>query len=300
MRNIEYMRLADIPAAERNPKTHALGLLVLSIGRFGFADPALLDERTGRLIGGHGRLAALAAIKAYRGTGLEGATAAGYELPAELWAEFDEVTGGADPGGAGEPEGVSVDKTGAWSAPVVRGWSSADDDEAEALLIALNRLPEAGGWDTRGLAEILGGMDADLLEVAGYEVADLDLIVAEAVALNLAEGVDLTPDPDDDLDEADQDEDGQAEADRTADDEAYDDETAAGPDDDEVVSLEGGTPPVRKAVRDQADRAEARPVRQDPYRQQWGLLITCSDEDHQARALAELRHHGYRVEAIKS
>lgn len=294
MRTIEYMSLGQIPPAERNPKAHALGLLVLSIGRFGFCEPALLDERTGRLVGGHGRLEAVRAIKAWReGGGDTGGAAAaaeaGYVLPDEVWDEFDEVTGGADPEGPGEPEGIAVDEAGDWSAPVVRGWSSADDDEAEALLIALNRLPEAGGWDTRGLAEILGGMDDDLLEVAGYEPADLDAILAEAVALDDADAeaeaeAEAAQDPAPELDDAD-------------------------PEGGEVDAGHAPRPSVRNTVRQNTTEssetvtespAELRPEPADVYRQQWGLLVTCLDEDHQGRSLAELRHQGYRVEPLRS
>lgn len=310
MRSIEYMGLGEIPPAERNPKAHALGLLILSIGRFGFCEPALLDERTGRLIGGHGRLEAVRAINAWRegGGGAGGnkaAAAAGYDLPADVWDEYDEVTGGVDPGGAGEPEGIAVDEAGVWSAPVVRGWSSADDDEAEALLIALNRLPEAGGWDTRGLAEILGGMDTDLLEVAGYEAADLDAILAEAGALDDAAAQWEDAGYGDESGGALESEPGELERAEAAPAPG----PAPAPEADQADAGEAPRPSVRNIVRQATtesretvtdQRAELRPEPDDIYRQQWGLLVTCLDEADQGRALAELRHRGYRVEPLRS
>lgn len=54
-RRIEFVPLADLPEAEVNPKGHDDGLIDASFDRFGYMEPVLLDERTGRLIGGHGR-----------------------------------------------------------------------------------------------------------------------------------------------------------------------------------------------------------------------------------------------------
>ena len=61
---ITYMALADVPEAPRNPKLHDLDGITGSIVEHDFADPVLLDERTGLLVGGHGRKAALAMLQA--------------------------------------------------------------------------------------------------------------------------------------------------------------------------------------------------------------------------------------------
>ena len=45
----EYLPLGSIKGAERNPKKHTPDLGG-SIGRFGYADGVILDERTGRLV----------------------------------------------------------------------------------------------------------------------------------------------------------------------------------------------------------------------------------------------------------
>ncbi len=60
---VDYMRLGDVQPAEVNPKGHD-GSIAESIGRFGFNDPLALDERTGRLVEGHGRLDELKARRA--------------------------------------------------------------------------------------------------------------------------------------------------------------------------------------------------------------------------------------------
>ena len=52
---LAYVPLQDLEPAARNPKRHHVDL-GSSIARFGYADGVILDERTGRLVAGHGRL----------------------------------------------------------------------------------------------------------------------------------------------------------------------------------------------------------------------------------------------------
>lgn len=150
-RYTEYLPIDDVPEAPRNAKGHDRDKIVNSIRTFGFVDMPVLDERTGRLVGGHGRLEAL------------------------RWMRD---------AGEAPPEGIRTDGT-TWLAPVVRGWASRSDADADALAIALNRLTEAGGWDVQALAEILGDLgdqDAELVAAAGYDPGDLEALLAEAVA----------------------------------------------------------------------------------------------------------------------
>ena len=58
-RRTEYLPISELKPAARNPKRQAQGELSKSIGRFGFTEPVVLDERTGRLVAGHGRIDAL-------------------------------------------------------------------------------------------------------------------------------------------------------------------------------------------------------------------------------------------------
>jgi 16S rRNA G966 N2-methylase RsmD len=142
-RYVDYVPLADVQLAPRNAKGHAADAINKSIGHFGFAELPLLDERTGRLVAGHGRHEQLVAMH----------------------------TAGGDP-----PDGVRVDDTGTWFMPVIRGWASRSDADADAdaYLIASNQLTTKGGWEDRGLAEILEELqDAHLLELTGFDDDDL-------------------------------------------------------------------------------------------------------------------------------
>ena len=139
-RSIKYLRLDDLVPAPRNPRRHDLENLRASVSRFGFVSPAILDERTGRLVAGHGRAETL--VEA-RNAGIEA------------------------------PEGIRVDKTGAWSMPVVHGWSSKDDAEAEAYLISDN---QGAGWDDAALAEMLSELDD--LAGTGFDDAEVERLLS--------------------------------------------------------------------------------------------------------------------------
>ena len=59
---IEYMPLREVRGWDRNPKGHDTAELEESFKRFGFVTPLILDEGTGQLVAGHGRLEALVEI----------------------------------------------------------------------------------------------------------------------------------------------------------------------------------------------------------------------------------------------
>lgn len=145
-RKIEYSPLAEIGRAPRNSKDHDEPGIGASIGRFGFIEAMIMDERTGCLVGGHGRLDELQRREA---------------------------------SGEDAPEGIVV-IGGKWTAPVQRGWSSRSDEEALAAGIALNRIGERGGWHTVDLYEdltLLASMDEGLVGI-GFDAADLERAVA--------------------------------------------------------------------------------------------------------------------------
>lgn len=144
--HIEYVSLAELRRWPRNPKGHALGTLHESYDRFGYVMPMLLDERTGKLAVGHGRLDALQQRKA-----------AGRQAPGGIRAS-----------------------DGAWSVPVVRGVFFENDAEMDAYIIADNRLTELGGWDEPGLAAILADLavEEEGLRGIGYDKDDLDALLA--------------------------------------------------------------------------------------------------------------------------
>jgi hypothetical protein len=139
--------LADIQTlepAKRNVKTHDLAAIKASIRRFGFGAPLITDTRTGRLVGGHGRVDALREMRD-----------AGEEPPA----------------------GVRLIKKGKrWKVPVF-AWTSSDDDEADAFAIALNRVQDAGGYDLPSLEQLAAVLGPDGLAGTGFTEAEIDSLV---------------------------------------------------------------------------------------------------------------------------
>lgn len=146
-RRVELMPLSQIRRALRNPKQHADADIIASLRRFGLAELILIDERTGLLVAGEGRVNALDALRR------------------------EDV--------ANPPAGVSLDGR-EWMIPVQRGWASKDDREADAYLIASNQLSIKGGWDDKGLADLLAELGREL-DGIGFSDNDLDALFAAAV-----------------------------------------------------------------------------------------------------------------------
>ena len=159
-RHIGYVRLSDVQPAIRNPKQHDLPGTVASIQAHGFADAGILDERTHRLVAGHGRWEALIWMKAQ---------------------------------GMRIPDGVMVDEDGEWLIPVQRGWSSKNDEHAEAFIIEHNHLVESGGWHEGMLVDMLHDVhvaDAELFADMSWTADELD----ELFRRNDPERLDADPD----------------------------------------------------------------------------------------------------------
>lgn len=143
---IEMKTLGSLKRNPMNPKEHDEDLLHKSLSTFGYVEPIVMDERTGYMISGHGRQEVLQNL-------------------------FDE---GSEP-----PEGIEV-QNGEWMVPVVSGWASQDDTEVHAVLVALNRTTERGGWNDSNLLAILQSLsEHDLLDVTGY--VDTDIAVLQKV-----------------------------------------------------------------------------------------------------------------------
>jgi hypothetical protein len=144
---VEYLPLSEIVGADNNPKDHDIGQIYQSIKRFGFTQPIMMNENTGKLLAGHGRLQTLQTMKD-----------AGEKVPTRI-----------------------KEKDGDWLVPVLKGISFEDDMEAQAYLIADNRLTELGGWNTGDLVESLqemieNGLDLDGI---GYDFEDLENLVLD-------------------------------------------------------------------------------------------------------------------------
>lgn len=147
---LDYLTLGDLLSRfdPRNPKAHDLDELRASMGRFGYTQPIEVDERTGLLVSGHGRVELLA------GDRLDG----------------------REP-----PEGVVINDDDEWTVPTIRGWRSINDDEAGAYLVAANRLVERGGWLPEPLLDLLDSVNTTGLGLAGVGYSDDELarLVAE-------------------------------------------------------------------------------------------------------------------------
>jgi DNA modification methylase len=153
-RRIEYMPLDALKAHPRNPKDHDLGEIVRSIRRFGFLDAVIIDERTGQLVSGHGRVEALRAMHRENQ----------HQVPT----------------GIGPPP---MGQDGTWWVPVQRGWSSANEREAEAFIIAANRLVEVGGYQQQNLEAILFDLAKagdEALAGIGFDMQDVERMLNEA------------------------------------------------------------------------------------------------------------------------
>ena len=149
---IEFMDLEAILRAPRNPKGHDLERIEGSFDRFGFVAPPMLDEGTGKLVAGHGRLDALLARKR---------------------------------AGARPPARVRIAPGGGWLVPVIRGLAFASPEDAELYLLADNKLSELGGWDEAELAKVLGELAVDDVLLAGWTEEDLARLGREAEAERL-------------------------------------------------------------------------------------------------------------------
>ncbi len=141
---IEYRPMSEIQFADRNPRQHDLGAIHQSLTRFGFINPVVINEANEKLVAGHGRLIALKQKK-------------------DL--------------GENPPARIKV-IDGEWHVPVVRGADFENELEAEAYLVADNRLTELSGWDDSGLAATLKDLATDsVLDGVGYDTDDLDALL---------------------------------------------------------------------------------------------------------------------------
>jgi DNA modification methylase len=151
-RHLEYLPLDDLAGAVRNPKGHDLPGIEASIARFGFVSPSILDGRTHRLVAGHGRILALRGMRER---------------------------------GQAPPAGVRLADDGGWLVPVLNGWASRSDAEADAYLVADNEWTIRGAWDDDQLGTFLttiADADPDLLAVTGFTTDDLTTLLTDGTA----------------------------------------------------------------------------------------------------------------------
>ena len=109
---IEYMDIRALVPDPDNPKDHDVGAIDESVNVFGFVNPMGINEESGLVIFGHGRL--------------------------------KDLLGKQDRGE--RPPGNVRLEDGRWLAPVVRG-VHLDAEKAKAYVIADNQLTFLGGWN---------------------------------------------------------------------------------------------------------------------------------------------------------
>jgi len=142
---IEYVSLSNLLRWPRNPKEHDLGAIHQSFKRFGYVAPIIVDETTGRIVVGHGRLDALV-----------------------QWHK------------SGDPAPARVlEQEGAWLVPVIRGIAFPSEMDAGAYLLADNRTQELGDWNDAELVVALQTLlDQSTLDGTGFDEDDLDALLA--------------------------------------------------------------------------------------------------------------------------
>ena len=155
MIRVEYIDLDEIVEADNNPKDHDLGVIYQSINRFGFNNPIILNDANGKLLVGHGRLQALKMIRD-----------AGEDAPDRIVVE-----------------------DGCWQVPVIKGVNIDNPAEAQAYLLADNRLTELGGWKNMDLIESLNEIleETGDLNGTGYDLEDVDTILKSLENTNIFE-----------------------------------------------------------------------------------------------------------------
>ena len=144
---VEYIDLDTIVEADTNPKDHDLGVIYQSISRFGFNNPIIVNEHTEKLLVGHGRLQAL-----------------------KMMRDNGEMV----------PKRIQ-EKDGCWLVPVIKGINIDNPAEAQAFLLADNRLTELGGWKNMDLIESLNEIleETGDLDGTGYDLDDIDTILRD-------------------------------------------------------------------------------------------------------------------------
>lgn len=148
-----WVNIREVKGADYNPKQHDIGTLHQSMDRFGFIAPLIRNEASGKLVGGHGRIETL-----------------------RQKFSFKEKA----------PKGIKVDDDGDWYVPVITGIEFQTDAEADAYLIADNRLVELGGWELPELKELIEKIKVDTgtLDGIGYDEEDLQNLLEDVEKLD--------------------------------------------------------------------------------------------------------------------
>jgi hypothetical protein len=141
-----YANIEDLIFFPKNPKQHDLGAIHTSINQFGFLERVIINEITGHILAGAGRVETLLQKKC-----------------------ANELL----------PDGI-MERDGKWFTPV--DYVSVPEDKEGAVVIALNRTTELGGWDNERLVTLLQEIAVDrdaLLASTGYDGDDIDKLLRD-------------------------------------------------------------------------------------------------------------------------
>ena len=144
----QYIDIYDAIPNERNSKDHDVGVLCESMIRFGFTQPVLINESDNKILAGHGRIKALQQLHNQD-----------YDAPKRIDVAIDMENGERE----------------TWMVPCYY-INIEDKAEAEAYLIADNRLTEIGGWLDDKLVDSLKNIldETGTLDGTGWDLEDLD------------------------------------------------------------------------------------------------------------------------------
>lgn len=137
--------LSELQALPRNPKAHDLERIGESVERFGYLERIVVNDVTGRIVSGHGRVEALRKRKA-----------AGDPPPENITVSGDD-----------------------WLVPADH--IEIPEEQEEAVSLALNRLVELGGWDETLLTSVLTELEKqDEMDGTGFDNEDLEVLLSES------------------------------------------------------------------------------------------------------------------------
>lgn len=139
---IKYRKASELLPADYNPRVmpdEERQALHRSIATYGFLEPLVVNTRTGRIVGGHQRLAVLVEL-----------VAAGHEVQ-----------------GIGTPNGMDTE------IPVVE--VDLDENQERQLNIALNKI--SGTFDTVKLKDLLAAVEGDRT-LTGFTAGEIQNILA--------------------------------------------------------------------------------------------------------------------------
>lgn len=156
MLDARMVYLDELVELAGNAKDHDIGAIWDSIGEFGFLERVVINDVTGHMISGHGRVYGLR----------------------EMYI-----------GGISPPEGVDVGEGGRWMIPA--DGCRVEEGKERAAAIALNRTVELGGWDMELLREELeerARLGEEGFRGIGFDMEDLEQLRRELDGVSRGEG----------------------------------------------------------------------------------------------------------------